>query len=762
MEKYLDAAQPVSVRVEDLLSRMNIDEKVAEIGSIWAFEVLDNGRFSPENATRLLKNGMGQVSRGGVGTALSPADIATFCNDIQHFLKEDTRLGIPTIIHEECLNGFIARGATIFPQIIGLACTWDPDLVYRMTATIRQQMLAVGIRQGLSPVLDVVRDPRWGRVEETYGEDPFLVAAMGAAYIRGLQGKDINKGIIATIKHFAGYGKSEGGLNWAPADIPARLLREVYLYPFEQAVKKAGALSIMNAYNEIDGIPCGASMELLTKILREEWGFDGTVVSDYFAIEMLNTYHRVASDKGQAAMQALSAGIDIELPRYECFGEPLKLLIEQGAISIDLVDRAVARSLRNKFLLGLFENPYVQPLDVPRIFDTPDNRRLAGEIARKSIVLLKNENNLLPLSKDIKTIAVIGPNAANPRNVLGDYTYPAHIHLSAMSAMALNIDLPEHDFAADQIPVPVINILDGIRSKVSSRTTVIHAQGTDYKGSSRQYFEEAVRAAGAADLVIMVVGGKSGLTVENTCGEMRDSAELKLPGVQEDLIKTVHETRKPIVLVICDGRPLALGWIAKEIPAILEAWLPGEEGGNAVADVLFGDYNPGGKLAISFPVVAGQVPTYYGHKPSGARSQFWGDYVDCSVKPQYAFGHGLSYTTFYLRDLAIESAASDLHSPIKVSCTVENTGKRKGDEVIQLYITDLFASVTRPVLELKGFKRLTLEPGQQKQVEFEIQISELAFYGRDMQLKVEPGQFFVMIGHSSTDIALFGQFELTA
>jgi beta-glucosidase len=260
----------------------------------------------------------------------------------------------------------------------------------------------------------------------------------------------------------------------------------------------------------------------------------------------------------------------------------------------------------------------------------------------------------------------------------------------------------------------------------------------------------------------MVVGGKSGLTVENTCGEMRDSAELKLPGVQEDLIKTVHETRKPIVLVICDGRPLALGWIAKEIPAILEAWLPGEEGGNAVADVLFGDYNPGGKLAISFPVVAGQVPTYYGHKPSGARSQFWGDYVDCSVKPQYAFGHGLSYTTFYLRDLAIESAASDLHSPIKVSCTVENTGKRKGDEVIQLYITDLFASVTRPVLELKGFKRLTLEPGQQKQVEFEIQISELAFYGRDMQLKVEPGQFFVMIGHSSTDIALFGQFELTA
>ena len=761
MEIYRDSSKSIDVKGKDLISRMTLDEKLAQLGGIWGFEVLEDRRFSPQKAESLIKNGIGQISRAAASTALSSRQLAEFINALQRFLIENTRLGIPAIIHEECLSGFVAREADMFPQIIGIASTWDTELVEKITDLIRRQMRAVGFHQGLSPVLDVARDPRWGRVEETFGEDPYLIARMGTAYVKGLQGGDLRQGVVATLKHFVGYGLSEGGLNWAPAHIPPRLLREVYLYPFKEAIKIGGALSIMNAYHEIDGIPCAASTELLTEILRKEWEFEGIVVSDYYAVDNLYNYHLIAGDKANAGRLALTAGIDIELPRCDFYAEPLKEQVETGMVAEELVNQAVARILKLKFRLGLFETPYVQAENVVKIFNVPEHRKLALEAARKSLVLLKNEGNILPLSKDIKTIAVIGPNADSARNILGDYTYPAHIGLMMITATMLGSKLPESEAQPDQITVPVVTILEGIKAKVHPKTKVLYAGGCDVSGMSKDGFAEAVRAARRAEVAVVVVGGKSGVTPECTCGEMRDRVELRLLGVQEDLVKAIYETGTPTVLVLIDGRPLALEWIAEKIPAILEAWLPGEEGGTAVADVLFGDYNPGGKLPISFPRKVGQIPVYYAHKPSGARSQLWGDYVDSSTSPAFDFGHGLSYTSFKLSNLKIEPERVKRTGKISIKVDIENTGNRSGEEVVQLYVNDIVASITRPVKELKGFKRIALEPAETRIVEFELPAETLGFYDKNMKFTVEPGMFKVMVGCSARDIILEGQFEVT-
>ena len=762
MELYRDPSQPIAIRVKDLIARMTLDEKLAQLGAIWSFEVMKDRKFSPKRAEMLIKNGVGQISRAGVGTALPPLKIAAFVDGLQRFLVKNTRLGIPAIIHEECLNGFMAKEATIFPQIIGIASTWDPELIGRIAKVIRAQMRAAGVHQGLGPVLDVTRDPRWGRVEETFGEDPYLIAKMGTSYIKALQGNDLREGVVTTPKHFVGYGASEGGLNWAPAPIPPRRLREVFLYPFKEAIKEGGALSIMNAYHEIDGIPCGASAELLTDILRGEWGFEGIVVSDYFAIENLYTYHRIAPGKAEAAKLALASGIDIELPKSDCYAQPLKEQIEKGLIAEELVDRAVSRILRLKFMLGLFENPYAKLEKTTRIFDTPEHRRLALEAARKSLVLLKNEGNILPLNKNIETIAVIGPNADSYRNLLGDYTYAAHIGITAIMANSIGTLLPAADVEADQITVPVVTILEGIKAKVASNTKVLHAVGCEVSDDSRSGFDEAIKTAQLADVAIVVVGGKSGLTPECTCGEMRDSTELRLPGAQEYLVKAIYETGTPVVLVLVNGRPLVLEWIAKKIPAIIAAWLPGEEGGNAVADILFGDYNPGGKLPITFPKKVGQIPIYYGLKPSGGKSQFWGDYVDSSTKPEFEFGYGLSYTTFEFSNLRIEPEKVSPNGKVSIKVDVKNTGLRAGEEVVQLYTNDAIASITRSVKELNGFKRIALAPDKIKTVEFELPVEKLSFYDKDMQLIIEPGIFKVMVGRSSKDILLLGEFEVVA
>jgi beta-glucosidase len=762
METCRDASQPVEARAKDLILKMTLDEKIAQLGSIWSREVLEDGKFSPRKAEALIKNGIGQISRPGAATNLPPERIAEFTNEAQHFLVTKTRLGIPAMNHEECLSGFMAKGATIFPQMIGMASTWEPELLEKMTSIIRGQMRAVGLHQALSPVVDVSRDPRWGRVEETFGEDPYLIAEMVIAYVKGLQGGDLKNGIIATLKHFAGYGMSEGGLNKAPAHIPSRLLKEVYLYPFKEAIERGKATAVMNAYHEIDGIPCAASEELLTDVLRNEWGFDGIVVSDYSAIEQLHNYHRLAQDKGEAARLALTAGIDIELPKSNCYAQPLREQIEKGLVSEELVDRAVLRILKLKFRLGLFENPYVKSDGVKGIFDAPEHRKLALEAARKSLVLLKNENALLPLKKNIKTIAVIGPNADNPRNLLGDYSYAAHSEIARMiRAASSGTPSPSPDILPDQIGVHVVTITEGIRGKVSPGTNVLYTEGCEVSGISSTGFTEAIKIARQADVALVVVGGKSGLTPDSTCGEMRDSAELHLPGVQDDLVKAISETGTPIVLIIANGRPLALGWIIDKIPAIIQAWLPGEEGGNAIADVLFGDYNPGGKLPVSIPEKVGQVPVYYSHKPSRDRSAMWGgNYIETSASPVFEFGYGLSYTTFKFSNLRIEPVQVTTQAKISIRVDITNTGNRAGEEVVQLYINDISASITRPVKELKNFQRIALKPREIMTVEFELPVETLGFYDKDMKFTVEPGIFRVLVGRSSQDIIIEGTFEL--
>jgi beta-glucosidase len=752
MTLYLDAARSLEERVDNLLAQMTLDEKLAQIGSFWVYEVLENGvTFSPAKAEKLLAHGIGHVTRIGGASNVTPKQSAEVANAIQRYICEHTRLKIPAIIHEECCSGYMAFGATVFPQAIGVASAWEPELVADMARVIQRQMRSVGAHHALAPVLDVTRDARWGRTEETFGEDPYLVASIGSAFIQGLQGDDWRQGIVATAKHFVGYGMSEGGMNWAPPHIPAREMREVYLFPFEAAVREARIASVMNAYHELDGVPCGASRELLTDMLRGEWGFDGTLVSDYFAVNQLHSYHRVAPDKAGAAHVALDAGIDVELPATDCYGAPLREAVLSGSIPLELIDTAVKRVLAQKFSLGLFEQPYVDAAAVA--FDTPDDRALAKKLAGQSLVLLRNEGDLLPLAKTIKSLAVIGPNADSTRNLFGDYAYPAHIetilemrsaNIFGMSGKSADVVLPD-DF------ISVISILDAIKAKVSPQTTVTYAQGCAVLDDSRDGFAAAVEAARNSDLAILVMGDKAGLTDGCTSGEALDRADLDLPGVQPELVRAIYETGTPIVLVLVNGRPVTLNWMADEIPAILEAWFPGEEGANAIADALFGDLNPGGKLPISFPRSVGQVPIYYGHKPSGGRSMWKGDYVETPSTPQYPFGYGLSYTRFAYENLQVAPAQAKSGDTVTVSVTLRNTGTRAGDEVVQLYARLNDTSITRPVKELKGYQRVHLAPGAAATVTFALAVDSLGFYDRAMRFVVEPCPVDIHVGGSSAD-----------
>jgi beta-glucosidase len=760
---YLDKNKPVDKRVNDLLSLMTIDEKLAQLGSLWIYEIFEEGRFSDKKAGILMKNGIGQVTRLGGASNFDPSISARTANQIQKYLVTNTRLGIPAIIHEESCSGYMAKGATCFPQIIGVSSTWDPDLVEKMSAVIKAQIKSIGAHQTLAPVIDVTRDARWGRVEETFGEDPYLISRMGASYIKGLQDTSWKKGVMATAKHFVGYGVSEGGMNWAPPHIPPRELNEMFLLPFEVAVKEAKIASIMPAYHELDGIPCHSSKELLTDILREKWNFEGIIVSDYFGINMLGECHHISMDKKHSAKMAIEAGVDIELPSTDCYGKPLKDALKDNKIFKVLIDRSVKRILKMKFLLGLFENPYVEEEKAAKIFDTAEQRALAYEIAKKSIVLLKNQKNILPLSKNISSIAVIGPNANNVRNMIGDYAYPCHIESyleMKKSSDSFNIPMPDKLEVAENF-VKISSILNGIKEKVGKDTSVYYAKGCDVIGDKRGGFAEAVEIAEKSDVAIVVVGGKSGLIDECTSGETRDRADLNLTGVQEELLKAIYKTNTPMIVILVNGRPLSINWAAENIPAIIEAWLPGEEGSRAVADILFGDFNPGGKLPMSFPRSVGQVPVYYNHKPSGGRSNRKGDYVEISSKPLFYFGYGLSYTSFEYNDLIINPKRVPVDGQVEISVDIKNTGHRKGDEVVQLYINDMQSEVTRPVKELKGFKRIVLEPGQEKMLTFILPMDLLGFYSKDMKYIVEPGTIKVMVGSSSDDIRLMGEFEIT-
>ncbi|MBI5929734.1 MAG: glycoside hydrolase family 3 C-terminal domain-containing protein [Chloroflexi bacterium] len=760
----INIGHSIGERVDYLLSQMTLEEKLAQLGSVWATDLIDSKRrFEETKARQKITAGIGHVSRVGAVTLLKPQESATVANAIQRFLVEQTRLGIPAIVHEESCAGYMAREATTFPQAIGLAATWAPELVEEMAGVIRTQMRAVGAHHGLAPVLDVCRDPRWGRVEETFGEDPYLISRIGVAYVRGLQNHDLSEGVVATGKHFLGYGVSEGGLNWAPAHISPREMREIYAVPFWAAIQEAGLASMMNAYHELDGIPCGASKELMVDFLRDEMGFDGVVVSDYFTLDMLKVYHRVAADKEDAARQALEAGIDVELPATDCYGDPLQQALDKGCIDMNLIDVSVKRVLRQKLQLGLFENPYVDTGKIPTVFNTPPQRDLSLELARKSLVLLKNADQLLPLAPDLTSIAVIGPGADSIRLLQGDYHYPSHIEGVVISEINTEAPTPMRDLAdVDFLQhfVPSVSVLAGIQAMVSSQTQIHYAPGCEVMSQDTTGFAEAVAAAQKSQVAVVVVAEKSGLSKASTTGESLDRADLGLYGVQQQLVEAIYATGTPVVVVLLNGRPLSIPWIAEHVPAIIEAWLPAQEGGTAIAEVLFGKTNPSGRLPMSIPHSAGQIPVFYNHKASGGRTHWQGDYIDMTTRPLFAFGYGLSYTQFEYHHLQITPSSVEAHDTVNIQVEIQNVGDYSGDEVVQLYLCDPISSVTRPVQELKGFKRLTLAPGERKTITFHLDVRHMAFFDRQMQFVVEPGEIRVMVGSASSDIRLTGSFTI--
>jgi len=742
----------IDEKVESLLSRMTLEEKVAQLKArgimAWKifFELFEGlpedkierlqqvfwsalwrdrellgditANYVKKHWRELLekeKNGIGMLTI--ILRHLPPKESAELHNQIQKFVIRETRLGIPVMIHDECLHGCMAKGSTIFPQSIALASTWNPELMEKVAVAIGKETRARGIHQCLSPTINIARDPRCGRTEETYGEDPYLASAMAVAFIRGVQ----SQGVVCTPKHYVANFVGDGGRDSYPIHFSERILREIYLPAFKASVEKANALSIMAAYNSLDGIPCSCNKWLLTDLLRKEWGFKGFVVSDYGSVLHIHSKHKVAETKAEAAKKALEAGLDMELPESDCF-EELVNLVKEGELSEKVIDEAVRRILKVKFWLGLFEDPYLDPGYAEEICDCEEHRKLALKAAREAIVLLKNDG-VLPLSKNLKSIAIIGPNASQMR--LGGYT---------------------------GYGVKVVSPLEGIKNIVSEETKVYFAEGCSLTGTSKEGFEEAKKASEKSDVAILFVGNST-----ETEGESKDRSNLNLPGVQQELIKEICNTGTPVVVVLINGSAITMTEWIDDVNAVIEAWYPGEEGGTAIAEVLFGDYNPGGKLPITFPKTVGQLPLYYNHKPTGRVD----DYVDLRGKqPLFPFGYGLSYTRFEYSNLKISPEKIGPREQVNISLDVKNIGKYRGDEIVQLYIHDEIASVSKPVKELKGFKRITLEPGEKKTVTFTLGPEDLASYDADMNLVVEPGIFEVLIGSSSEDIRLKGRFEV--
>jgi len=739
---YRNSSLSIDRRVADLLGRMTTDEKVAQLVTLWIKKPQqlkphgsfgDRGDFSPEEAAVVMKNGIGEIARQRERT--DPRRGAAYANALQAWLKEHTRLGIPAMFHDEILHGHMALGSTNFPTPISMASSWDTEMISRVFTAAALETRVRGSHHVLGPNLDLARDPRWGRTEETYGEDPYLASRLGVACIKAIQGPGPNVDgdhVIATAKHFAAHGQPEGGTNTAPVNVSERLLREVFLPTFEAAVKEAGVLSVMPSYNEIDGLPSHSNRWLLEKLLRQEWGFRGLIASDYNGISELISRHKVAANRADAARQSLEAGVDMELPDPNCYAL-LPQLVAEGKVSMAAIDQAVARVLRAKFQLGLFENPLVDVERAVSITNSQPHQVIALEAARRSIVLLKNDNQLLPLNKDsIKSIAVIGPNAAD-------------VHLGGYS----------------DDPGRGISVLQGVRNKAGSSLTVNYAEGCKITKEGGKWWDdkselsdpavdakliaEAVEVANTSDVALLVVGGNEDTNKEawadNHPGD-RDS--LDLVGRQNDLVKAIVETGKPVVVMLINSGPLSINYIAEKVPAILEGFYLGQETGTAVADVIFGDYTPGGKLAVSFPRSVGQLPIYYNHKPMARRG-----YLYTSKEPLFPFGFGLSYTTFEYTNLKVSPGEIGNNGRADVSVTVRNTGKRWGDEIVQLYIRDVVSTVTRPVMELKDFRRISLAPNESRTIMFTITPDKLSFLDINMNRVVEPGTFEIMVGTSS-------------
>ncbi|MGC9521891.1 MAG: glycoside hydrolase family 3 N-terminal domain-containing protein [Anaerolineae bacterium] len=793
---YRDPSSSIADRVEDLLGQMTLVEKAFQLVGLMPVALMGPEGLDPTKVEQMLGQGLGQISAPGLLGYKAPPQMAALTNALQRFLVQETRLGIPAIAHNEALNGLVAPEAPNFPTAIGLAATWDPEGVEQMTDLIRQQMRAVGLHQALSPVMDVARDARWGRVHETYGEDPYLCSAMSVAFTRGLQGDDFRHGVIATGKHFLGYGLSEAGQNMAATQIGPRELYETFARPFEAAIREAGLGSIMNSYSEIDGIPVGSSREILTDLLRGVMGFQGFVVSDYMTIEWLEKRMGTATSAPIAGAQALAAGLDVELPMPYGYGPALVQAVQQGLVSMDLLDRSVRRVLEWKFRLGLFEQPYVDEGKVRAPFVDPENRALSKRLAAESMTLLKNDGGILPLTKGQGTIAVIGPHADTVMTYFPGYTFPGALAMFEAMAAAHSSGEDEAGMAgltdegsmmgpevmgtvmAEMAPVMAAGgnelyvrqqygsetVLDAVRRVAGEGAVVLHAPGCgvteDVSG-----IEDAVQIAQQADVVILAVGGYCGWLGSGTEGEGRDTADIALPAVQRQLVEAVSATGTPAVMVLFQGRPYGLAKVVDLVPAILDVYYPGQEGGATIAGALFGDINPGGKLPVTLPRHSGQVPIYHYHKLGSGYRRTEADmhkgYTDMPSTPLFPFGHGLSYTTFAYSDLEISPSEVDTGAAVQISCTVTNSGAVAGDEVVQLYVRDREATVTRPVQELAGFKRVHLEAGETCRVTFTVQASQLGFYDREMRFVVEPGHIGVMIGSSSEDHRLVGEFALT-
>jgi beta-glucosidase len=704
----------INTRVDSVLSMMTMEEKLGQL------TLLSSG-FSETGPT--LRDDFEQLVREGKSGALFNAYTVEYTRRMQEIAVNETRLGIPLLFGFDVIHGY----RTIFPIPLGESATWDPELIERVSRAAAEESAAAGLHWTFAPMVDVSPDPRWGRIAESTGEDPYLNTVLGQARVRGYQGDDLRDltTIMATVKHFAAYGAAEGGRDYNTVDISERVLRERYLPPFKAALDK-GARTVMTAFNEYDGVPATGNKFLLNQILRDEWGFDGFVVTDYTSIpEMIQ--HGVAANETEAVELAINANVDMDMQSVTYLNE-LPELLEEGKISEEQIDRAVSRILYTKFELGLFEDPY-RYSDEQREEETIMKQEfldLALEISRESIVLLKNDGDLLPLSKNLNRIAVLGPLADNRREMLGSWAGAGQ--------------------AEDNV-----KLLEGVRNYVSDGTDVVHARGVDFEDSSTEGFSEAVNLARSADVAVVAVGERALMS-----GEAASRASLELPGVQREFLEAVHETGTPVVMVLMAGRPLAIDWADENIPSILNTWFLGTQAGNAISEVLFGDYNPSGKITATFPAVTGQVPYYYYHKNTGRpmdpNQKYTSKYIDAPNSPLYPFGYGLSYTTYEYDNLTLDKTSMSASDTLQVSVDVTNTGDVAGAEIVQLYIRDLVGSVTRPVKELRGFDKVDLDPGETKNVSFILTSEDLAMYDVDMNWVVEPGAFKVFVGRNSEDL----------
>lgn len=757
---------------------MTVEEKVAQLGGLFPFVLFGPDGLDPEKAGSQLQHGLGHLSGLTNMMPTSAASLVPLVNAVQRYLVEQTRLGIPALGHSEALSGLLHSEASNFPTAIALAATWDPERVRRMNAIVREEARALGVQHALSPVLDIARDARWGRVHETYGEDPYLCSAMAVAFVRGLQGEGLSDGVIATAKHFVGYGLPEGGRNIGAVRVPERELYEVYCRPFEAAIREAGLSSVMNSYSETNGEVPAASRKILTELLRDRLGFDGVVVADYGSVAMTFDRHGLAADRTDAGIMALRAGLDIELPEVDCFAALADSAVD-GRLGMDTLDQAVRRVLTAKFQAGVFEDPYGD-LDAFVGRDREEALSLARAMARRSVVLLKNEGGVLPLNRDTPTVAVIGPHADSVRNVFSGYTAPSLIELlrfrsEAPAAEALDLEgtrlslervteepaLGIEDVVRGLYP-NTRSLVEAVRAKVGPASDVLHAQGCTSNGGDEDGIAEAVALARRSDVAILALGHKTGWVADATSGEGRDRSTLDLPGRQQQLLAEVTATGVPTVVVLVNGRPAPIGAEAVQPTAVLEAWQPGEVGMDHVAEILFGEVNPSGKLPVTVPRTAGQCPLYYAQGSAGSyEGRGLQRYTDVPTTPAYPFGHGLSYTAFTYESLTVVTPEVTADDSARVTVTLTNSGDRAGEEVVQLYATSFVRGVTRPVKELVGFARVDLEPGAGCTVAFDLPVAMFACIGPDSSLAVHPGPVTLSAGGSSASTPVSGRFSIS-